>query len=109
MDRRYSLLVIIYLPVVLIQIAILADPTSISLAICVSERANDVDVTAQLEISEDAWNRMEGIDRTECEEMIRGRARLCNLCTGWFKGKVICSEYHRFKHLLSWCSDGVKT
>ena len=67
------------------------------------------DVTAQLEISEDAWNRMEGIDRTECEEMIRGEARLYNLCTGWFKGKVICSEYHRFKHLLSWCSDEVKT
>ena len=43
------------------------------------------DVTAQLEISEDAWNRMEGIGRTECEEMIRGEARLYNLCTGWFK------------------------
>ena len=40
------------------------------------------DVTAQLEISEDAWNRMEGIDRTECEEMTREEARLYNLYTG---------------------------
>ena len=51
---------------------------------------------ARLEVAEDDWSKLKGVDRLTYEGLVNGEETLFAVCTGLFKGKMICSDFHRF-------------